>query len=151
LMKAGVPVGSDLASATNWGTGYGDGNFGANNNLWGTTWTAADIDDANFGLYFVVKNVTGAAVTASIDYIQITVTYTMDASVGSGTTSVAEADISGVCKWSNGSTHTPCSSTDHVYAGTIGTPPSLSMPQVDWTYWYNNAAPGPKHGCTVST
>jgi hypothetical protein len=62
--------------------------------------------------------------------------------VGSLSTPIDRADIAGGCAG-----HT-CSAADKVYASTItSTPPNLTPPTIDWDYWYNNAAPGPKHGC----
>jgi MSHA biogenesis protein MshQ len=45
--------------------------------LWGTTWTAADINAANFGARFMAfKNgTTGGGVTVSVDHVQIEVFY----------------------------------------------------------------------------
>jgi Tfp pilus assembly protein PilX len=152
LLKAGTPVGNNKAGTTYWGTGDTNITYGAANDLWGTTWTPADIDSSTFGLRFSSHNYAVASQTASVDYVEITITYTTDASIGTSSVSVAHADIGGTCKWSTQATHTPCTSTDHVWATASSTSPSgLSKPTVDFAYWYQNAAPGPKHGCDVST
>ena len=53
--------------------------YGTTSDLWGTTWTPADINASNFGVALSANSSgTGATRTASVDYIQITVTYTAD-------------------------------------------------------------------------
>ena len=70
-------------------------------------------------------------------------------------TPVKTANIGGTCTYLLQAAHTPCTSTDHVYATTItstsaASNPALVMPAVDFNYWWANAAPGPKHFCTNS-
>ena len=91
LLKAGAIVGTNHAVATDWPIAMGVANYGATNDLWGTTWTPADINDANFGVSLSVYNQSGFGNrTASVDYMQITVTYvpphTITASAGAGGT-----------------------------------------------------------------
>jgi hypothetical protein len=67
-------------------------------------------------------------------------------SVGLAATPINEAHIAGGC-----SGH-PCTSADRVYATTIDQSPALlTAPIPDWDYWYQNAAPGPKKNCEVSS
>ena len=59
LLKAGTPVGSNLAPGTTWTATdtdelIDDGGVGQ---LWGTTWSYSDINDANFGFRVRVKAV----------------------------------------------------------------------------------------------
>ncbi len=152
LLKAGSPVGSNKASSSGWSTSKTTVNYGSTSDLWGTTWTAADLNASNFGLRFAAKNVvTGvAAVTASLDYVSITVTYNDDTNgIGTASQPVAEANIAGTCTY-NG--YGPaCDASHHVYAGTISNASPegvLQMPQVDFAYWWANGMPGPKHFCT---
>ncbi len=150
LLKAGSPVGSNKASATAWGTSLSTINYGSSSDLWGTTWTGADVSASNFGLRFAAKNVGAASATASLDYISITVTYNDDTNgIGTSSVPIAKANIGGTCTY-NG--YGPaCNSTDHVYAGTTSTTSDdgvLDMPAVDFNYWWANAMPGPKHFCT---
>ncbi|MGE0760950.1 MAG: hypothetical protein AB7O38_28320 [Pirellulaceae bacterium] len=49
--------------------------FGASNSLWGTSWSAADINDADFGCKFLVYNPEHEDAIANVDYIQICVHY----------------------------------------------------------------------------
>ena len=58
------------------------------------------------------------------------------------------------CQLNTNTAHTaPCSSADDTYATTYthtlaASNPALVMPSVDFSYWYKNAMPGPKHFCT---
>jgi len=152
LLKAGSPVGSNKASATAWGTSISTVNYGTSSDLWGTTWTGADVSASNFGLRFAAKNVGAASATASLDYVSITVTYNDDTNgIGTSSVPVAKANIGGTCTYNGYGPHTPCTSTDHVYAGNVSTTSDdgvLDMPAVDFKYWWANAMPGPKHFCT---
>jgi Tfp pilus assembly protein PilX len=157
IRKSGCtdPCGTDHANtSTYYGTTDATSSYGTSSDLWGKTWTAADINSSSFGIHYRIHNFAASSATASIDQITITVTYSSDANgIGSSGTPVSQANIAGSCTYNGQSAHTPCSSTDHVYAGTItSTPaasnPALSMPQVDFNYWWKNAKPGPKHFCT---
>ena len=78
LIKNGSVVGDDKAYGTNWPTGgIGTHTYGATNDLWGQTWTAADINAANFGVALSAYNTAWLLPTAYVDYMQITVTYTL--------------------------------------------------------------------------
>ena len=50
--------------------------YGSTSDLWGTTWTAADINNSDFGVA-LAANSTNARI-AYVDYMQITVTYTVN-------------------------------------------------------------------------
>lgn len=50
LLKAGTLVGNNKADATAWSTIFATTTYGGAADLWGTTWTYADINNANFGL-----------------------------------------------------------------------------------------------------
>ena len=157
LLKAGAPVGNNKAVSTTWGTTLSTITYGSSSDLWGLSvgsLTGADVNASNFGLRFAAKNVAAASSTASIDYITIKITYKPDApGIGTSATPINTANIGGTCTYLLQAAHTPCTSTDHVYAGTItstpvGSNPALVMPTVDYSYWWANAAPGPKHFCT---
>jgi hypothetical protein len=75
-------------------TGLTNQSYGNATDLWGSTWTAADINNAGFGAALSVNNTRflGAA-TATVDFMQITVTYTIPGSfqwytVSSGGTAI---------------------------------------------------------------
>jgi len=154
LLKAGTAVGNNKAVSTSWSPTLTTVTYGGPGDLWGTTWNATDIDNTSFGLQFIAKNVASSAATAAIDYISITVYYTPNPDgIGTPGTPIKTANIGGTCTYQAQAAHTPCSSTDHVYAGTITTTapasnPALVMPSVDFSYWWANAKPGPKHFCT---
>jgi Tfp pilus assembly protein PilX len=154
LLQAGAPVGTNKASATAWGTSIGTVNYGSAADLWGTTWTVAQVNASNFGLRFAAKNVAAASSTASLDYVSIAVTYIDDINgIGTAVTPIAAANIGGTCTYNAGTAHTPCTSADHVYATAItkvaeAANPALDMPAVDFTKWWRDAMPGPKHFCT---
>ncbi len=152
LLKAGTAVGSNKAIAGNWSTSNVTQSYGTTSDLWGTTWTAADVNNANFGLKFTAK-AGGTAATANVDYITISVTYTNDTNaVGASGANISQANINGTCTYNANAAHTPCTNADKVYAGNISsTAQNQTMPQVDFTYWWAHAKPGPKYPCTSST
>jgi Tfp pilus assembly protein PilX len=154
LVKAGTPLGTDHASAGDWNASDFVRTYGGSTDLWGTTWTPADINAGNFGLRFRVDNDAGSTVTASVDHIQITVYYELapPASIGLFDAPVLGAYVAGTCTYGGQPAHTPCSSVDKVYAGTVTqTPETLAKPQIDLAYWYENAMPGPMHNCTTGS
>ena len=74
LVKNGTIVGNNYGTAAIWSTTMTTENYGSPTDLWGTTWTATDINNANFGI--VLSAVASANEIASVDYIQITIYYT---------------------------------------------------------------------------
>ncbi len=152
LLKAGSPVGSNHASTAAWSTSDATESYGSSSDLWGTTWTPAQINASNFGVRLNVRNTSATASnTAYVDYIEITVRYSPDTTTGIGSSgaNITRADIGGTCTYNGGTPHTPCTSADRVYAGTITTAPAnLVKPTIDMTWWWQNAKPGPKHYCT---
>lgn len=77
LVKAGVIQATDRASASHWGTADASASNGSIEDLWGDTWSEADIENAGFGVAFAatMKEFV-SVVTASVDHIQIKVCYT---------------------------------------------------------------------------
>ncbi|MFI5203868.1 MAG: hypothetical protein ACHQF2_05175 [Flavobacteriales bacterium] len=76
LVKAGVEVGSSLATAANWPFSDTYVVYGGCSNLWGTTWTPAEINAVGFGCFFAAIDYSCTGNTQSfIDNIQITVCY----------------------------------------------------------------------------
>jgi len=55
LMKAGSTAGSPIASSTNLTSSYIAEVDGGSTNMWGTTWTPADINHSGFGVTFAGK------------------------------------------------------------------------------------------------
>jgi hypothetical protein len=154
LLKAGAPSGSDKASTTDWTTSDSTRTYGTSTDLWGTTWTEAQVEASNFGLRLKARNLTTSTRTAFVDHVEIRVYYSPPptTTIGTAGTPLASVQVSGTCQFWAQTPHTPCSSTDKVWANTIGTAPqNLSKPAVDLAYWYENAKPGPKHNCTTGS
>ena len=75
LIKGGVITGGDKATSADWPTTLGQATYGAVNDLWGTTWTPAQINASNFGVALSIESESNQNRTGTVDYIQVTVTY----------------------------------------------------------------------------
>ena len=154
LLKAGVAVGSNFATSSTYGTSEYTAPYGDDDDLWGTTWTAEEINAANFGLHFKVDSNSITNRTAYVDAITLRVTYRPppDTSIGLSGANILQAHIGDQCYFHTQAGHKPCTSTDKVYASTITTnPQGMEKPEIDMVWWYTNAKPGPKQACTTST
>ncbi len=91
LVKNNVITGNNLAATgTDWPGSEAAATYGGAANLWGTTWTPAEINDTNFGVALSVTSSNNR--TAYVDYIQITVTYTVPTTtIGDGTSPSSKA------------------------------------------------------------
>lgn len=77
LLKAGIEVGSNYASAAAWPSSDTYITYGGCSDLWGTTWTAADINASNFGVVLAAIDYSCAGnIVSSVDHIRITICYT---------------------------------------------------------------------------
>lgn len=77
LLKEGTIAGSDRADInTCWPQEMTEASYGSPSDLWGTTWSAEDINRSGFGVSLSVTQNGSDARTAYVDYITITVTYT---------------------------------------------------------------------------
>ena len=77
LIKGGTVTGANrAATSTNWPTSMGTASYGTTSDLWGATWTPADINASDFGVALSANSTGSSSRTASVDYMQITVTYT---------------------------------------------------------------------------
>lgn len=78
LTLNGTKKGSSKPIAEGWDhTGFVLAEYGGSSDLWGTTWTSADINDIDFGADFIVqKSGTGTFWSAFVDYMEITINYT---------------------------------------------------------------------------
>lgn len=76
LTKGAGYIGDNKADAvTEWGTSDAYASYGGASDLWGTTWTASDVNSSSFGVG--VSAVCGVASGGvEIDHIRITVYYT---------------------------------------------------------------------------
>jgi len=60
--------------------------------------------------------------------------------------------VAGGCRVGSGPLQSPCGSAQGVYASAIYTETTnLEKPPVDLPGWYQNAMPGPMHGCTTGS
>jgi hypothetical protein len=76
LTKAGSLVGTNN-SGTAWGGSLGWAYFGADGNMWGTTWTPAEINASGFGIWNAVgQEFTPGDGVFNIDAVTIQVFYT---------------------------------------------------------------------------
>lgn len=76
LVKAGVIGSTDKAdTATAWPTADAYASYGGSADLWGDSWSASDINDANFGCVISAKMGVGLSMTAEVDHVRITITY----------------------------------------------------------------------------
>jgi hypothetical protein len=150
LLKGGVATGNDKAvSGTYYPTSDANRTYGNSSDLWGTSWTATDVNASNFGLRLRVDSDVGSSVTAYVDYVSITIDYTAPPTgIGTPGTPVTSFN-SPTCRVNGGSWNSPCTSADYVWANTITDNLAIAFkPRINWSFWYNNAAPGPKKPCT---
>ena len=77
LMKGGSIVGSNYATGANWTNSDAYYTYGGPSDLWGTSWTAADINANGFGLAFSarINGIISLLPIARVDHFQITVYY----------------------------------------------------------------------------
>lgn len=78
LMKAGVVVGGDRATATSWTSSDVSEGHGGTSDLWDTTWTPAEINAADFGVALTVARTggtLGVLPEARIDSVTVVITY----------------------------------------------------------------------------
>ncbi len=89
--------------------------------LWGTTWTAADVNSANFGV-IIADNDTTIGGTLSIDYVLVTVTYTPPTTLGNGATGANATVCPGdALQKLDGFSLTTATGTDSITALTVTT------------------------------
>jgi hypothetical protein len=75
LIKGSVVQSTNKASATAWPGTDTVKTYGGPSDLWGTTWTAANINATNFGVAISVGRNAGGDKIARVDHVTITVTY----------------------------------------------------------------------------
>lgn len=87
IIKADASLGTTNKARGAWADSPAYYDYGANNDLWGESWTAENINDIDFGVAMAVS-VVKYFNTAYIDHIKITITYTEGA--GGGTTPIIQ-------------------------------------------------------------
>jgi hypothetical protein len=75
IVKGGTAGGTQKATATLWPASLTYATYGSSSDLWGLSWTVADITAANFGVQIQARGKTTGTNTAEIDNIKITVYY----------------------------------------------------------------------------
>ncbi|MCB7129405.1 MAG: hypothetical protein J3T61_07700, partial [Candidatus Brocadiales bacterium] len=77
VRKSGGPVGENKAKAELFPLEDEIESYGSSIDLWGTTWTPAEINNALFGMEFQAQEITASdAVQAEVDHVTIAVHYT---------------------------------------------------------------------------
>lgn len=79
LIKAGTIGATNKADTTNkWPTTLTVKSYGGSADLWSDTWTYSDINNSGFGVAFsCAVNRAAQSATAYVDYVRVTVTYTV--------------------------------------------------------------------------
>lgn len=76
LLKAGTPSGDSKPSPSIWETTLTYEYYGGETDLWGTTWTYANINHADFGVRFQCSSANVVTEVAKVDVVNIAVYYT---------------------------------------------------------------------------
>ena len=149
LIKNGNLVGNNKAvTSTNWPTSFSVATYGGDSDLWGTSWTPAEINSMNFGVSLSAKNTSNHFnKDAYVDYMQITVYYIAD------TISPVIAEVTPVPNPTND--NTPDYTFSSTEAGTISYGGSCSsiitMAVVGSnTVTFNQLADGTYSDCTIT-
>ncbi len=110
LVKGGTVTGNNKAIATVWQNSNFLATYGSSSDLWGATWTPADINASNFGAALSVASNSGTNHTGSVDYMQITVTYTLPDTTAPTITASITGGTTGLNSWytSNVTVHYTC-------------------------------------------
>lgn len=77
IVKGNVIGATNKSLATAWPTTDTYQSYGTSVDLWGETWTPADINSANFGFAIAAQKVAGGAQNGRIDHIQVTVHFSI--------------------------------------------------------------------------
>jgi len=82
IIKNNALAGSNKANSTEWPSSPATATYGGVNDLWGTTWSPAEVNSSNFGLSLAAEIKTGIGLlpVVKVDYISLTVYY-LDPSV----------------------------------------------------------------------
>lgn len=79
IVKGGVIGGTEKKNATLWAGAYKA--WGGSNDLWGQTWTPADINSSTFGVAIAGTSATNWT-NLDVDHVRITVYYTSPTAIG---------------------------------------------------------------------
>ena len=82
LIVGGIATGNNSPLGGTWPNTETPANYGATNSIWGlASLTPSQVNASNFGVELIVHNTNGGSRTASVDYIQITITYTINGTI----------------------------------------------------------------------
>ncbi len=98
LLKSGAIVGTNASTGSNWPNSVGVITYGGTTNLWGTTWTPIDINNANFGV--VLSAIASGNVNGYVDYIRVSVTYSMPPGANDECTTATLLTVGTSCTYS---------------------------------------------------
>lgn len=73
---AATAQGTNKGNSTFWGTSDSTETLGGDTDLWGSTWTVAEVNASGFGLVILAVNANSSTRTAYVDAMALTVTYT---------------------------------------------------------------------------
>lgn len=73
--NASSVAGTNMAKLSPWPTTPEIRSYGGEAELWGYTWTPADINSSDFGVYIKLYNPTTLSPSVNIDHVSMTVTY----------------------------------------------------------------------------
>lgn len=75
IVKGGVITGTDKSSNAAYPSTDSYQSYGSSGDQWGTTWTAADINAADFGVAIASQRSSNGANNGRVDHIRITIVY----------------------------------------------------------------------------
>lgn len=107
IVKGGtIQTTQNKANDNRYPTNLGTATYGGPNDLWGVTWTPAQINDSNFGIVLSTDATTVfTSCTATVDYMRITVYYTTCSNEWVGTTTSTAWNVAS--NWLCGSVPAP--------------------------------------------
>ena len=79
--------GTNMAGNAPWNVNNPQHTYGAPDDLWGLTWTPADVNSPDFGTYIKLQNTSNNFHTVDVDAVFITVNYSLNMEVHSVTSS----------------------------------------------------------------
>jgi hypothetical protein len=103
IVKGGVIGATDKSSGTNWPTTEAYQSYGSSTDLWGETWTPADINSSNFGFVISARKLAGGAQAERVNHIQITVHYSITLPVNISRFSASLTGESVTVNWASNS------------------------------------------------
>lgn len=77
IVKGGTIGATERASGVAWGTTDAYTTYGGSSDLWGETWTPADINATTFGVVIAGSSSNAMSRQLSVDHIRITVDYSL--------------------------------------------------------------------------